>query len=269
MLSYIIIAIVALIVAFLIYMIIFQQFNIGKLILKSEEIKGESQLKEKISIIYYGIDGIILANDGEEAIKINKIYVDNEVFAINEILNPNEKKQFFIPLGENLMLETSSGNLFKFERSKPTLTKTSGTHSPEITEITSSVISSSSSIYLKTTYTSTITTTIPIQTYSYKTITTITTTTTTTTYWTTTVYSWPYPYETTEIIKVTITSTFTYKYTLTIASSYTSYKTTTYTTEIDPIIEIKENNLDNIVIGLIIVASLLIIFYYNLKKVFL
>ncbi|MEM3407462.1 MAG: hypothetical protein QXM07_07495, partial [Nitrososphaerota archaeon] len=73
-LSYITITIVALIIAFSIYSIAFQQTKIGQQIVSSEQRRAESQLEEKISILYWGADGVLVANDGDKAVKIVKAY---------------------------------------------------------------------------------------------------------------------------------------------------------------------------------------------------
>ncbi|MEM2667757.1 MAG: hypothetical protein QXE60_03215 [Candidatus Methanomethylicaceae archaeon] len=237
LLSFITISIVLLIIGFSIYYIAFQQTKIGQSIISSEERKAEAQLEEKISILYYGIDGLIVVNDGNKVITIKKAYVDNNTINLNEVVNPNEKKLINIPYGKNLMLELSSGNFYKFEKSKPTITQPyTGVEPIETSQESSSQQTQTSETYSKTNYTSTITTEIPIQTYSYITttstscLTTITTSTSTSyeTYgvWTHDTHYYTY------IMNITIT----YEYTLTIVSPYTSYETTTYTTIIDPII---------------------------------
>ena len=239
------ISLVILIIGFSVYYIVLQQAKSGGAIITREERKAESQLAEKLSLIYWGVDGVIVANDGEKTITITKIYVDNQIITTNIIINPDEKKQITnIPYGENLeniMFESSSGAMIKCEKPKPTITEpysyseTQGSQSQTQSQQQTSQVS-------KTTYTSTITTEIPIQTYSYRT--------------------------------TTITSS-THRYTLTFASPYTTTKTTVYTTIIDPIIKNAYPIFDNpntFLISVILLAFFFvysIIFNYYLKKVFL
>jgi hypothetical protein len=204
------------------------------------------------------VDGVVVANDGENKITITKIYVDSQIITTNIVINPDEKKQITnIPYGENLenlMFESSSGAMIKLEKPKPTITEpysyseTQGSQSQQQTSQVS-----------KTTFTTTITTKIPIQTYSYK-------TTTSTSYSTTTTTSTWYEISpwTTITHKTTITSTITYKYTLTFASPYTTTKTTVYTTTIDPIIKNAYPIFDNSNAFLISVILLAFIFVYSI-----
>ncbi|MEM2178962.1 MAG: hypothetical protein QW272_09110 [Candidatus Methanomethylicaceae archaeon] len=248
LLSFITISIVLLIIGFSIYYIAFQQTKIGQSIISSEERKAEAQLEEKISILYHGIDGLIVVNDGNKPITIKKAYVDNNIINLNEVVNPNEDKLINIPYGQNLMLELSSGKIIKIEKAKPTITEpyTEATSSEntiaetstqqQTSQESSSQQTQTSETYSKTTYTSTITTEIPIQTYSYI-------TTTSTSYLTTMTISISTSYEVdgvwthdTHYYTYIMNTTITYEYTLTIVSPYTSYKTTTYITIIDPII---------------------------------
>jgi hypothetical protein len=268
LLTFATISLVILIIGFSVYYIFLQQAKSGGAIITREERKAESQLAEKLSLIYWGVDGVIVANDGENKITITKIYVDSQIITTNIVINPNEKKQITnIPYGENLenlMFESSSGVMIKCEKPKPTITEpyyyseTQGSQSQQQTSQVS-----------KTTFTSTITTEIPIQTYSYK-------TTTSTSYSTTTTTSTWYEISpwTTITHKTTITSTITYKYTLTFASPYTTTKTTVYTTTIDPIIKNAYPILDNsnaFLISIILLAFIFvysIIFNYYLRRAF-
>lgn len=238
LLSFIAISIVILVIGFFTYSILFQQMKIGQSIITSEERRAEEQLEEKISILYYGIDGLIVANDGNKVITIKKAYVDNNTIHLNIVINSKEKKLINIPYGENLMLELSSGNFYKFEKSKPTITQPyTGVEPTETSQESSSQQQTQTSeTYSKTNYTSTITTEIPIQTYSYI-------TTTSTSYLTTMTISISTSYEVdgvwthdTHYYTYIMNTTITYEYTLTIVSPYTSYETTTYTTIIDPVI---------------------------------
>jgi len=269
LLTFATISLVILIIGFSVYYIVLQQSKSGQQIAIREERKAESQLAEKLSLIYWGVDGVIVANDGENPIKITKIYVDNQIITTNIIINPDEKKQINIPYGENLMFESSSGAMIKLEKPKPTITEpyyyseTQGSQSQQ-----SSQTQQQTSQVSKTTFTSTITTEIPITTYSYKTTTSTsysTTTTTSTSTYISYIGAWPY---TTEYYYYTITSTITYKYTLTFASPYTTTKTTVYTTTIDPIV-LKEDSywITVIVFSFIVIYS--IVFNYYLRKVFL
>jgi|GEM_PF-3547513 len=253
-LSFATISLVILIIGFSVYYIVLQQFKSGGAMITSEERKAESKLEEKLSLIYWGVDGVIVANDGENKITITKIYLDNQIIITNIIINPDEKKQINIPYGENLMFESSSGNLIKLEKPKPTITEpyyyseTQGSQSQQQTQS-----------YSKTTYTSTITTEIPIQTYSYR------TTTSTSLYPISTITSYyiepTYPYR---VIYYTSTIFSTYKYTLTFASPYTTTKTTTYTTTIDPIIKNANPIFDNPNTLLISIFLLVFIFVYSI-----
>jgi hypothetical protein len=272
LLTFATISLVILIIGFSAYYIVLQQAKSGGAIISREERKAESQLAEKLSLIYWGVDGVIVANDGEKTITITKIYVDSQNITTNIVINPNEKKQITnIPYGENLeniMFESSSGNLIKLEKPKPTITEpysyseTQGSQSQTQSQQQTSQVS-------KTTYTSTITTKIPIQTYSYKitTSTSYSTTTTTSTWYE--ISPW-----TTITHKTTITSTITYKYTLTFASPYTTTKTTVYTTTIDPIIKNAYPIFDNsntFLISIILFAFFFvysIIFNHYLRRLF-
>jgi len=75
--------------------------------------------KEKITLIYWGKDGAIIANDETNQIVIKKIYVDNNTIQFNEpiIINPHEIKEILIPFGENLTIETNSGKIKLVEKS--------------------------------------------------------------------------------------------------------------------------------------------------------
>jgi hypothetical protein len=230
LLTFATISLVILIIGFSVYYIVLQQAKSGGAIISSEERKAESQLAEKLSLIYWGVDGVIVANDGENKITITKIYVDSNIIPTNIVINPNDKKQITnIPYGENLeniMFESSSGAMIKCEKPKPTITEpysyseTQGSQSQQQTSQVS-----------KTSYTSTITTEISITTYSYRT--------------------------------TTITSS-TYRYTLTFASPYTTTKTTTYTTTIDPIIKNAYPIFDNPNTFLISVILLAFFFVYSI-----
>jgi len=293
------ISLVILLIGFSVYYIVLQQAKSGGAIITREERKAESQLAEKLSLIYWGVDGVIVANDGEKTITITKIYVETQNITTSIVINPDDKKQITnIPYGENLeniMFESSSGAMIKLEKPKPTITEpysyseTQGSQSQTQSQQQTSQVS-------KTTYTSTITTEIPITTYSiYTTITSPTstsyTTTTSTSYsttLTTTTSTWYERYAyTTETHITTITSTITtpittitstssklYNTTITFCSPYTTYKTTTYTTTIDPIIKNAYPIFDNsnaFLISIILFAFFFvysIIFNHYLRRLF-
>ncbi|MEM2178191.1 MAG: hypothetical protein QXK24_05365 [Ignisphaera sp.] len=152
-LSYITITIVALIIAFSIYSIAFQQTKIGQQIISSEQRRAEEQLEEKISILYWGADGVLVVNNGDKAVKIVKAYVDSNIIPLNEIVNPKEDKLINIPYGENLMLELSSGAIVKFIRFEPSITEPLITETQSETSQQTSQESSLENFYLTRTYT--------------------------------------------------------------------------------------------------------------------
>jgi hypothetical protein len=121
------ISLVILLIGFSVYYIVLQQAKSGQQIITSEERKAESQLAEKLSLIYWGVDGVIVANDGEKTITITKIYVETQIIPTNIIINPDDKTQITnIPYGENLeniMFESSSGAMIKLEKPKPIITE--------------------------------------------------------------------------------------------------------------------------------------------------
>jgi len=291
LLTFATISLVILIIGFSVYYIVLQQSKSGQQIAIREERKAESQLAEKLSLIYWGVDGVIVANDGENPIKITKIYVDSQIITTNIIINPNDKKQINIPYGNSLMFESSSGAMIKCEKPKPIITEPCYYSETQESQAQPSQSQQQTSQISKTTYTSTITTEIPITTYSiyttitsptstsYTTITstsysTKTITTTSTSTYTSYIGAWPY---TTITHKTTITSTITtpittitstssklYNTTITFCSPYTTYKKTTYTTTIDPIIKNAYPIFDNSNAFLISVILLAFIFVYSI-----
>ncbi len=116
-LSYIALTIVILSIgSFIAYFFIYQT-KITSKVITSELEKEEGKVLEKLSLIYWGPECCILSNDGETKIIIKKIYVDNDIIDKSNdliIINPHEKKEILIPYGKNLMIETLSGNFFKF-----------------------------------------------------------------------------------------------------------------------------------------------------------
>ena len=284
------ISLVILLIGFSVYYIVLQQSKSGGAIITREERKAESQLAEKLSLIYWGVDGVIVANDGENPIKITKIYVDSQIITTNIIINPNDKKQINIPYGNSLMFESSSGAMIKLEKPKPTITEPCYYSETQESQAQPSQSQQQTSQVSKTTFTSTITTKIPITTYSiyttitsptstsYTTITstsystTLTPTTTITSYYIEPTYPYRVIYYTSTIFstittpKTTITSTSSklYNTTITFCSPYTTYKTTTYTTTIDPIIENAYPILDNSNAFLISILLLAFLFVYSI-----
>jgi hypothetical protein len=115
--SYIALTIVFLSIgSFIAYFFIYQT-KITSKVITSELEKEEGKILEKLSLIYWGPEYCILSNDGETKIIIKKIYIDNDIIDKSNdliIINPHEKKEILIPYGKNLMIETLSGNFFKF-----------------------------------------------------------------------------------------------------------------------------------------------------------
>ncbi|MEM1575347.1 MAG: hypothetical protein QXF09_04745 [Nitrososphaerota archaeon] len=118
-LSYIALTIVVLSIgSFIAYFSIYQT-KITSKVITSELEKEEGKILEKISLIYWGPEYCILSNDGEIKIAIKRIYVDDNIIDRSNdliIINPHEKREILIPYGKNLMIETLSGNFFKFTK---------------------------------------------------------------------------------------------------------------------------------------------------------
>lgn len=116
-LSYIALTIVVLSIGSSIAYFFIYQTKITSKVITSELEKEEEKILERISLIYWGPNYCILSNDGEIKVIIKKIYLDNDIIDKSNdliIINPHEKKEILIPFGKNLMIETLSGNLFKF-----------------------------------------------------------------------------------------------------------------------------------------------------------
>lgn len=161
-LSYIALTMVILSIgSFIAYFFIYQT-KITSKVITSELEKEEGKILERISLIYWGPDYCILSNDGEIKVIIKKIYVDNNIIDKSNdliIINPHDKKEVLIPYGKNLMIETLSGNLFKF--TKKEFTTIEGTW---IENLLSEVTSSFTSTILTSTYTITKTITLYVTT---------------------------------------------------------------------------------------------------------
>lgn len=120
-LSYIVLSIVLLTIGSIATYFYISHMKTTTQIATSELGKQETRLLEKISLVYWGADGCILSNDGETKIAIKKIYVDSQIIDLSNnpiIINPHEKKEVSIPYGNNLMIETSSGNLIKLKEKR-------------------------------------------------------------------------------------------------------------------------------------------------------
>jgi hypothetical protein len=123
LLSYVALTIVILSIgSFMAYFFIYQTRVTSKVI-TSELEKEEGRILEKISLIYWGPNYCILSNDGEIKVTIKKIYVDDNIISLDPpiVIYPHEKKEFSVPYGKNLMIETLSGSLFKFVKKEFTI----------------------------------------------------------------------------------------------------------------------------------------------------
>lgn len=165
LLSYIALTIVILSIgSFITYFSIYQTKITGKVITSELEKEGEKIL-EKVSLVYWGPEYCILSNDGEIKVVIKRIYVDDNIIDRSNdlmIINPHEKKEILIPYGKNLMIETLSGNLFKFTKKEfTTIERIWIENLPSEITLTSYISTILTSTYtLTTTITSYVTTTM-------------------------------------------------------------------------------------------------------------
>ncbi|MEM2448951.1 MAG: hypothetical protein QXT14_08405 [Candidatus Bathyarchaeia archaeon] len=85
-----------------------------------EEVAEQVQrMGEEVSIVYWIGGNLMLKNDGEVPVTINKAYTTDGIYNINIVLNPGEKKVVNIPQSDLLVLETSRKSLIKLKMSQP------------------------------------------------------------------------------------------------------------------------------------------------------
>jgi len=226
-LSFISLAIIILVIGSIVAYFYIYHLKLTTQVETSELAKQETRLLERLSLVYWGGGTAILSNDGEISISIKKIYVDNNIIPINPsiVINSHEKKEIPIPFGQNLMVETSSGNLIKLVEKGFTLTAITTWTTNLPSEITyTSYIPTTITITQTSIFPTTITTTIPI------TYTTTRSTTQTLTSYIPTTYTTTYATTGTKTITTTIPTTITTtKFT---TQTITSYIPTTLTSTI-------------------------------------
>lgn len=79
-----------------------------------------SRVSEEVSIVYWVGSSLMLKNEGEAPVRIVRVFSDN-VYSVDVVLNPGEKKVLTVPQSEQLALQTERGSIMKFKNPKPSV----------------------------------------------------------------------------------------------------------------------------------------------------
>lgn len=86
---------------------------------RSEVESQRARMSEEVSIVYWIGSRLMLKNDGEVPVTIEKIFTDSGVISQTVTLNPGEKKILTVPPSDLLVLQTSKGSLLKLKNPQP------------------------------------------------------------------------------------------------------------------------------------------------------
>jgi hypothetical protein len=77
------------------------------------------RMSEEVSIVYWIGSRLMLKNDGDKPVTIQRIFTGSGIIEQAVTLNPGEKKVLTVPQSDLLVLQTSSGSIIKLRNPQP------------------------------------------------------------------------------------------------------------------------------------------------------
>lgn len=88
-------------------------------VVRAEAASQIQRMSEEVSIVYWIGSRLMLKNDGEKPVTIQRIFTDSGVIEQATSLNPGEKKILTVPQSDLLVLQTSQGSIIKLKNPQP------------------------------------------------------------------------------------------------------------------------------------------------------
>jgi len=86
---------------------------------KAEAASQIERMSEEVSIVYWIGSRLMLKNDGEKPVTLQRIFTSSGVIEQTISIQPGEKKILTVPQSELLVLQTSSGSIIKLRSPQP------------------------------------------------------------------------------------------------------------------------------------------------------
>ena len=77
------------------------------------------RMSEEVSIVYWIGSRLMLKNDGDKPVTIQRIFTGSGIIEQAVTINPGEKKVLTVPQSDLLVLQTSSGSIIKLKNPQP------------------------------------------------------------------------------------------------------------------------------------------------------
>jgi hypothetical protein len=77
------------------------------------------RMSEEVSIVYWIGSRLMLKNDGDNPVTIQRIFTDSGIIEQAVTINPGEKKVLTVPQSNLLVLQTASGSIIKLRNPQP------------------------------------------------------------------------------------------------------------------------------------------------------
>ena len=77
------------------------------------------RMSEEVSIVYWIGSRLMLKNDGDKPVTIQRIFTGSGIIEQAVTINPGEKKVLTVPQSDLLVLQTSSGSIIKLRNPQP------------------------------------------------------------------------------------------------------------------------------------------------------
>ncbi len=87
--------------------------------IRSEVESQEERMSEEVSIVYWIGSRLMIKNDGEVPVTVNRIFTDSGVIEQTITINPGEKKILTVPQSDLLVLQTSRGSIIRLKNPQP------------------------------------------------------------------------------------------------------------------------------------------------------
>jgi len=86
---------------------------------RAEAASQIERMSEEVSIVYWIGSRLMLKNDGEKPVTIQRIFTDSGIIEQTVTIQPGEKKILTVPQSDLLVLQTSGGSIIKLKNPQP------------------------------------------------------------------------------------------------------------------------------------------------------
>jgi hypothetical protein len=86
---------------------------------KAEAASQVERMSEEVSIVYWIGSRLMLKNDGEKPVTLQRIFTDSGIIEQTVTIQPGEKKVLTVPQSDLLVLQTSGGSIIKLRNPQP------------------------------------------------------------------------------------------------------------------------------------------------------